>query len=154
MMTLFAIVWSVAVFCGPNPGEGMYMTDGSPFNEAEPYIVVQNEVCRDLRAPRSLHLFTAFSVFVLAHEQGHANDPILNRWRHGVPVDSPDLAWIASCGAAGLCENYADCFAAGHMYEMARTLGFSGYNARRIRNLAHRDRFGIGYKPIPQRCWS
>ena len=135
-----ATVWGVPVVCG----------GGSYYTPATQTITLLNSDCRVLRsAPnyddREAYVFsTVIALFDIAHEEGHAHDPA---------NATPPFA--QGCSRAGSCEAYADCYAAGHIEEMARTFGFSRYAARRFRNLAHAVRAArIGYATIPQRCWS
>jgi hypothetical protein len=132
-----ATVWGVAVVCAPGGGH---------YAPATRTITLPNSDCHALRAapsydPRRAYIFkTVIALYDLAHEEGHAHDP-LNAER-------------SDCSRAGACEAYADCYAAGHIEALARTFGFSSHVARRFRNLAHGQRAAhIGYSTIPQRCW-
>jgi hypothetical protein len=135
--SLPATVWDVAVVCAPG---------GGYYTPATQTITLSNSDCGALGAaanydPREANIFnTVIALYDHAHEDGHAHDP--------------HSAKRTDCNRAGACEGYADCYAAGHIEELARTFGFSRRVARRFRNLAHGERRAhIGYATIPQRCW-
>lgn len=155
-MTFFAIIWSVAVFCnapGP-PGDILNASFYNPYSQA---IVLSADVCDVLNtAPRKHHRWSYYgnetvevenALFILAHEEGHAHDPGLILTTDWLPP------YLQACGQVGPCEAYADCYGLRYLRAMARTLGFSGYNSRRLSRYAYRDRSHLGYTTIPGECW-
>jgi hypothetical protein len=132
-MVFFATIWAVAVFCGGPTGDY--------YIPATKQIVLDRPTCQSLqRAPQvsKRPYENAMNVFTLAHEEGHAHDPDTS---------------FRKCGVIGPCENYADCYAAGHMVALALTLGYTGYWARQFKRQVHAWRAFAGYTVIPQRCF-
>src|ERR1051326_8360896 len=103
-MTFFATIWTVAIFCGPIGAHESGIALGAQG------IRLSNDVCQPLRETPRMLPGTSYSLFVLAHEEGHERDPMLVENSGNVAYDQRVSDYVGTCGWVGPCEAFADCF--------------------------------------------
>lgn len=135
-MMFLATIWGIAVMCGPIGGTsaGEYLFP--PTNQ----IVLANILCSRIRR----HVANPYSIFVLAHEEGHAHDPYLK--------EPANTAYRLTCNINSLCEQFADCWGASRFMRLARELGWSFKEALSMKREAMQS-VGWTYGVMPRICW-
>lgn len=147
-MNFLAVIWTVAVMCSGQTG-AWYAGGGTEID----YIKLPKPYCDTLLlAPTAGYRWTkanlrswyvADALFVLGHEEGHAHDPLKDE---------------CVCNSADnrRSENYADCYAAGHLQELAHDVfGFTRRDSRLFWSIEHGERYTLGqFGVVPQRCWA